>query len=246
MCNKKKRDNLFNPGKDTCKVCEKDLKKYDSIGGIFEERLCKCNVCGEEKRLNPSNFKGSFDKNGNFAIRIRVCLDCIEREYKKLENNLQEPSIKECVKCKKLYPNSLDYFVKNYRNKDFLNKICKNCTSKSPTHKRRKIVIDGIAHHTCRECGKLKPRDEFYLCKNGKKLVKRCIECCDRIEKQIKNKEYKIKHFKCSSCGELKELNFENYDFAPDCKEYIKPTCKECQRQEYSEYRKKYNENKRT
>lgn len=236
ICDKKRFDSSYLDGGAICKFCKKDIeKKFNQASGIFKERLVTCPVCEEQKGANASNFRGGI-KNGEFILRSLNCNICIEREYRKIDNNLHERKLKKCNKCNGDFPNDLRYFGKNYRNRDFLEKSCKECLSKVSLDERKDKYIDGVLHHKCRECGDMVPRGDFHTKPNGT-LIKRCKSCVKRVEEEIKNVEFRIKESKCKKCGEYKEL--KEFEFRADCKDYVKPLCRKCSNERQYEYDKK-------
>jgi len=243
ICQKNKQDTSFSPGEDVCKACKRDLEKFDKIGGIFEEELATCLVCGKQKHANPSNFKGSIRAiDGEFKIQRKVCIECIEKAYVELDKRIQTGT-KKCNKCGRELPNTTVYFVKDYRQVDFIDKTCKECKRTTPTEKIRDIIVDGELNHRCRECGKTVRRTDFPTLSG--RVVKRCNSCVEKIRDQIENGRYIIKELTCPKCGKTKELNLKNFIFRADCKNYVKPHCRECTNGEHRAINKKRTQTRR-
>jgi hypothetical protein len=91
----------------------------------------------------------------------------------------------------------------------------------------------------CAKChvGKIENIDNYYFLKNSNKYDKTCRECRKNecIERNIKNKN-KINNMtkeepfekKCIKCGEVKEVNKNNFHFRKDSNKHIN-SCKECE-----------------
>lgn len=158
---------------------------------------------------------------------------------------------KECYRCEKSKPFTLEFFTKK-RGK--VNGLCRECRQAAygaeyqkqkreqlPAIKEFKRNLAAEGNEQCRKCNKIFPHLPEYFRIHKEKLDNLCISCekdrkirksegTKRCREQTLSKRELIETnepFTCNQCGQTKDLNKQN--FVPKEKRFL-PLCRDCDR----------------
>lgn len=159
--------------------------------------------------------------------------------------------LRKCKKCKKEYPQLVEYFWKNSAYKDGLEHTCKECSHiiKDEFYNKQHRYRNSINYITntqiCKDCKKELPLTPEYFWRRNDKLSgydRRCKECHGKWELTKIYKSQRLLDnniWVCSSCGRELELTKINFYKRTDSPTGFAYRCKNCVGKDPSRYDRK-------